>query len=105
MIRAKWAPTPLGLPAVPVAIRMPGLPTAARMRDLWRTALRLAWRRELPAGVALRIEFERLGGLWVKVGQWLSMRGDLFPADFCAALSTLQGHAVGFPAWWARHRV
>lgn len=101
-MKAKWAPTPIPTHHAPIAIRVPEPPSAARTRDLWRTAVRLLWRRTLPVGDALRVEFERLGGLWIKVGQWLSMRGDLFPADFCAALASLQGRTVGFPSAQAR---
>lgn len=40
---------------------------------------------------------EGLGGLWVKIGQLLSMRRDLFSDAFCDALAALQDHATGFP--------
>lgn len=55
--------------------------------------------RDHTQAVALnvRILLERLGGLWIKAGQLLSMRRDLFPEFFCAELSLLQDSAFGFP--------
>ena len=54
------------------------------------------------AGARLRETFERLGGLWLKVGQLLSLRIDLFPREFCQELAGLQHQAVGFPTPLAR---
>ncbi len=54
------------------------------------------------AGIRLRDTFERLGGLWLKVGQLLSLRIDLFPIDFCRELARLQSRAFGFPTKYAR---
>lgn len=45
---------------------------------------------------------EDLGGLWLKVGQLLSHRVDIFSAEFCHELSNLQAQAVGFPSVIAR---
>ncbi len=52
-------------------------------------------------GVRLREGFDRLGGLWVKVGQLLSYRYDILPADVCAALRSLQGTRQGKPGYAA----
>ena len=54
------------------------------------------------AGVKLRETFEALGGLWLKVGQLLSLRIDVFPQAFCEELSKLQSRSVGFPTPIAR---
>ena len=54
------------------------------------------------AGAQLRERFEGLGGLWLKVGQLLSLRIDLFPQAFCQELAKLQNRAVGFPTSLAR---
>lgn len=54
------------------------------------------------AGAGLRETFEGLGGLWLKVGQLLSLRIDLFPQAFCQELARLQNRAVGFPTPLAR---
>ena len=40
---------------------------------------------------------ERQGVLWVKAGQLLAMRNDIFSADFCSQLSRLHDRATGFP--------
>jgi ubiquinone biosynthesis protein len=42
---------------------------------------------------------ERMGGLWVKAGQLLSLRSDIFSPEFCNELSKLQYRAAAFP--WA----
>jgi ubiquinone biosynthesis protein len=54
------------------------------------------------AGEKLRQTFETLGGLWLKVGQLLSLRIDLFPQDFCEELAKLQSRSIGFPTEIAR---
>ncbi|MDJ1172308.1 AarF/UbiB family protein [Roseofilum sp. BLCC_M154] len=45
----------------------------------------------------LREIFEDLGGFWVKTGQLLALRSDLFPEEICDELTRLQFEAVGFP--------
>jgi len=54
------------------------------------------------AGRAVRETFEHLGGLWLKAGQLLSLRVDLFPREFCQELATLQNRSVAFPTPVAR---
>lgn len=49
------------------------------------------------SAVRLREVFENLGGLWIKVGQLLAMRNDIFSDEVCAELTKLQSRAVGFP--------
>ena len=48
--------------------------------------------------VALRALFERFGGLWIKLGQLLSLRTDMLSDPMCRELSRLQYDAVGFPS-------
>jgi ubiquinone biosynthesis protein len=50
----------------------------------------------------LRALLEELGGLWIKAGQLMSLRGDLFSEPVCRELSQLQYRAIGFPAELAR---
>ena len=45
---------------------------------------------------------EGLGGLWIKVGQLLSLRIDIFSLEFCRELSKLQDQAHGFPSSTAK---
>jgi predicted unusual protein kinase regulating ubiquinone biosynthesis (AarF/ABC1/UbiB family) len=50
----------------------------------------------VPRALALRALLERFGGLWVKVGQLLGMRRDVFSDEFCDVLAELQDRATGF---------
>ena len=52
----------------------------------------------------LRCLFEELGRFWVKVGQLMSVRNDIFSAELCDELSRLQDQAMGFPFETA-HRI
>lgn len=114
MIPAALQPTPLVDPAhrPPVRVRPippPGRWAAAKAALSWSTWLAgEAWRavrRDADArarGRRLRELLERLGGVWVKVGQLLSLRIDLFDVDFCQELAALQDRAHGFPGETAR---
>ncbi len=48
-------------------------------------------------GRVLRWAMERLGATFIKLGQVMSTRPDLFPADMIAELKQLQDHLPGFP--------
>jgi len=50
----------------------------------------------------VREMLEELSGLWIKAGQLLSLRVDLFSEEFCTELSKLQYRAEGFPPAIAR---
>jgi ubiquinone biosynthesis protein len=63
-----------------------------------QAVLRLLRRKDkLQPGVRLREILEEFGGLWIKVGQLLSLRTDAFSPEFCRELSRLQHRAIGFP--------
>src|SRR6516165_5220695 len=49
------------------------------------------------AGRRLREALEQLGGLWIKFGQLLSLRTDVFSYEFCRELGRLQDQATAFP--------
>ena len=69
-------------------------------RLLW---LRLRGRAESQVvGQTVRETFEHLGGLWLKAGQLLSLRVDLFSKEFCQELAQLQNRSSGFPTPIAR---
>lgn len=53
----------------------------------------------------IRLFLERMGGMWMKVGQVLSMRTDLFSLEFCQELSHLQDRAYAFSAERSRQLV
>ena len=46
-----------------------------------------------PSATNFRLAFEELGPLWVKLGQKLSLRGDLLPPDYLEELKKLQSEA------------
>jgi ubiquinone biosynthesis protein len=95
-----------------VVITVPPAPARFRGLQILSTLLglvvRLWWwrltRRFDPtrAGAATRQRLERLGGMWIKVGQLISLRVDLFSNEFCAELSRLQDQAHGFSPAEAR---
>ena len=49
------------------------------------------------AGIELRSMFETFGGLWVKMGQLISLRSDVLDRTFCEEMDKLQHRAIGFP--------
>lgn len=44
----------------------------------------------------IRAFLERMGGLWIKFGQLLSLRQDIFSRELCLELSYLQDRATGY---------
>jgi ubiquinone biosynthesis protein len=70
------------------------------LRILWLAARRRLTRREY--AFRLRLAFERLGGLWIKLGQLLSLRADVFSREFCTEMMQLLDLAEGFPPQIAR---
>lgn len=113
-VRSAEPPTRLLDPAErrPVVILEPTRPS--RYRSLWvlwkgftllGLVVQLAFRRELTMesfARRLRERFEEVGGLYVKVGQLLSLRNDVFPDALCRELSQMQERSAGFPAATAR---
>ncbi|MFH1340641.1 MAG: AarF/UbiB family protein [Pseudomonadota bacterium] len=60
---------------------------------------RLHWYRSSPGGPErLRLGLARLGTTFIKFGQALSMRQDMLPDEYVAALQSLQDHTTPFPA-------
>jgi ubiquinone biosynthesis protein len=49
------------------------------------------------SGRVLREALERLGGLWIKLGQLLSLRTDVLSHEFCSELGRLQDQVTAFP--------
>src|SRR5438105_2245395 len=70
---------------------------------LWLRA-RGHWDRESNAR-RVRQLLEDLGGIWIKVGQLLSLRIDLFSIELCRELTGLQDAATGFPPLTARRTI
>jgi ubiquinone biosynthesis protein len=67
---------------------------------LW---LRLTFRLTPEAGARrLTALLERFGGLWIKAGQLLALRVDLFSAELCSELGSLETRGTAVPAPIAR---
>jgi ubiquinone biosynthesis protein len=109
MLDEFWLPDPLerGSERKPVEInessRTPRFPLIRLIGRFSQNALANWWSRRTgradPDGPAIRLRetFEDLGGLWIKVGQLLSLRTDVFSEPVCRELSKLQSRALGFP--------
>jgi len=114
MLDPAYTPTPLVVPGdrplvATVASRPPRrFRGAAILVRFGRWALPAAWQhlrgRWDPAGNAraVRTLFEDLGGIWIKLGQLLSLRVDVFSVELCRELTRLQDAVPGFPAEVAR---
>lgn len=83
----------------PAGTRWDGLLVARAFLGLF---IRLQWyrltRKSSPTrtGEETRKVFEHLGGLWMKVGQLMSLRRDVLPDAMCNELAQLQHRAIGF---------
>jgi ubiquinone biosynthesis protein len=99
-----------GIVTVPV-LPVSRLRTLTTLLALLRLGSRLAFGRMRgtlggeQAGIMVRGTFEHLGGLWLKAGQLLSLRVDLFPKPFCQQLALLQNRSYAFPTPVARQIV
>jgi ubiquinone biosynthesis protein len=114
MLTASDTPTRLLDPQQRRAVPIAAPTRPSRYRWLWVLArfaaflaavVGLAIRRRLTMEAyadRLRRTFEDIGGLWIKVGQLLSLRIDVFPQPVCRELSRIQEEAVGFPSQIAR---
>src|ERR1051325_6185486 len=117
MLKASSIPSPLlpaaARPAVP--IRPVQRPTGIRILYVLACFVGLAvafarsklFRGDDPVRFAreVRTTFERMGGLWIKAGQFMALRIDLLPAALCRELARLQTRALGFPPALARQIV
>ena len=71
---------------------------------MWRT-LTGRHSSEEEKALLLRELFERLSGMWIKLGQLLSLRTDILSVEMCRELSKLQFEVRGFPIDVARRVV
>ena len=107
-------PTPLEPEAGRAPIVIEPVAPGSRHRSLWTLAqllgfllrrfrLRLFGRLDdATEAVLTRQLFERLSGMWIKVGQLLSLRADLMSEAMCRELASLQYQMRGFPSEVAR---
>lgn len=78
------------------------------MGEMMRSMAARIWpplkKRYTPLASAQRLRsfMEKMGGLWVKAGQIVALRRDLFEEEFCAELTRLQDRARGFPGSYTR---
>lgn len=85
------------------------LPTNRYTRPIrcWRKSL--FWLRnqhhDKPFGLRLRLALQELGPVWIKLGQMLSTRRDLFPADIADQLALLQDQVDAFDGNIARQQI
>ncbi|MEP6592396.1 MAG: AarF/ABC1/UbiB kinase family protein, partial [Acidobacteriota bacterium] len=117
MLKQNRTPTRLIDPAtrakVPIVVPLPpsryrSWQVLGNFLSLTAVLVALAVRRRLTTAESarrLRELFERMGGLWIKAGQLLSLRIDIFPIEICHELSKLQSRAIGFPGEMARRIV
>lgn len=115
MLKPHQVPTPLvtrrARPTI-TPLRRPHRFRPVMLASLWAGALlHLLWLRisgratSESRALVIRRLLERLGGVWIKVGQLLGMRRDLFSAEFCDVLSALQDHATGFAFEYTRRAI
>jgi len=109
MLNKKYTPTRLIKPAERPKLVIVEPPASPRFRNSRFTFVFLRWAlgsmwlrlsRKNAAHVSarrLREMIEQVGGLWVKVGQLLSLRADFFSPEFCSEMSQLQYRSIGFP--------
>jgi ubiquinone biosynthesis protein len=121
MQNKKFIPTPLSDPSdrPPVQIVEPRPPSRLQVFIKLNFIASLLWRKlavrvrprlghdgerydALHNARYIRMFCEHMGGLWVKVGQILAMRRDVFSQTFCDELARLHDHASGFPGEIAR---
>lgn len=121
MLDKSLIPTPLVLEGNgghprPIEVEDPRRPSRSRPLFLlvlvgrWGLGLlgrRLIHRHLEPVEEArrFRVLLETIGGLWVKAGQFMALRHDIFPDEFCEELSLLHDSAKGFPGTIARRIV
>lgn len=103
-------PRPRVRPQIRTAAKIPWTRYLRRALTLWGSMLRLfllgfgsrlrggdQLARDLRQARLLRGELERLGGVFVKVGQLLSVRTDQFPWEVCREYTQLLDRVVPFP--------
>lgn len=108
MMQQEWVPTPLitdaERPPVPIVdelarAKLRRLKGVTKMVVLLFKIIMLKLFGQLSATRLGRLfgnYCQQMGVLWIKVGQLMSMRSDLFPLELCTELSRLQDRAEGF---------
>ncbi|MFN0203306.1 MAG: ABC1 kinase family protein [Bacteroidia bacterium] len=105
MLKEKYKTTPLYQPSEsdPLEIRVPEKPTNFRFFQVTKLLMAALWRTRFgkvtdeKKGQEWRFFFESLGGLWVKVGQLVAMRSDIYEKEFTQELAKLHYRVPCFP--------
>lgn len=115
MLKTKWIPTRIIHERPRPEVREPEAPTRTRalrvLRVLVGIYLSIVWDRFRgrgdPAshGLRIRAAFESLGGLWIKVGQLVSMRTDIFDPELCGVIGQMRDEGCGFPYRFAEQAI
>ncbi len=108
MLDDKYFTTPLLLPSERPALEEKPIRKPPLLRLFWiggkLLLLILGFLRSKNAGpqvqkehaVRIRQFLEKLGGMWIKLGQVLAMRTDIFSIEFCTELVRLQDRSITF---------
>ncbi len=85
------------------------LPDEARTRLLKMARRGVIWKKnehaEKPLGERLRLALQSLGPVWIKLGQMMSTRRDLFPPHIADQLALLQDQVAPFDGKLARQQI
>lgn len=110
MLKKKYLVTPLYSPEErePLEVMPARAPSFFRFAWILRNVLYLTYRYyrlrfsreydEKEWAWEIRHFVEIMGGVWMKAGQVLAMRSDLFSLEFCNELARLQDQAYAFPS-------
>ncbi len=117
MLKKKRIPTPLIHPEERQPIKIDDIASAAHLRvgyllmQLLKLGGQLLWLKlrgkaqPTVVGQLLGHFFQKMGVLWIKIGQLLSLRVDILPAQVCEELSKLQDQAHGFDPVLSRQQI
>jgi ubiquinone biosynthesis protein len=116
VLKTDRIPTPLIEPGTRPPIRIVSVRPSGRFETirlafrLLRFLIAIQWMRfrqrsSLEVATHIRASLEALGGLWIKVGQIISLRTDLLSPEMADELSQLAYRAYGFPSEAARQVV
>lgn len=105
MLKRKYKTTPLyeSSERTPLEVKEVVKPSPFRSLQIFKLFARTMWHTrfgmssDFIKGKEWRNFFESMGGLWVKVGQLIAMRTDLFGKEFTVELSKLQNRVFCFP--------
>lgn len=115
MLKRKYHTTPLCdvYQQQPIQLVEPVKPSPFRALQITRLFAKNYWQAYFGRGrgapqeqaVIWRRFFEDMGGLWIKIGQMMAMRTDLYSEAFTEEMASLQYRSLGFPFSYAKKRI